>query len=120
MKLLILGAACAVAVIAASGASAQATGESLFKVRCGACHGLAPAQGKMGPPLKGVVGRKSGSAPGYAYSDGMAAAKLAWTRANLDRFLAAPAKTVPGAKMMVAVPAADQRAAIIAYLAAQK
>ncbi|HJV42612.1 c-type cytochrome [Caulobacter sp.] len=105
---------------AGSSAAAQANGQALFESRCGMCHGLTPAPGKMGPPLKGVVGRKLGAAAGYNYSDALKRSKTTWSTARLDAFLAAPGKAAPGTKMMVGVSAADQRAAIIAYLSSQK
>ncbi len=45
---------------------------------------------------------------------------IRWDAASRDKYLAAPAKAVPGTKMMIAVPNAEQRAAIVAYLATQK
>lgn len=95
-------------------------GEALFKQRCGACHALEAAPGKLGPPLKGVAGRKAGAVPGYAYSPAMKKAAFAWTPAQLDKFLKAPGQTVPGTKMMIGLPDAKQRSAVVAYLAAQK
>eukprot|EP01030_Chromulinospumella_sphaerica_P022329 gene22329-22304_t len=43
-----------------------------------------------------------------------------WTTANLDAYLAKPAATVPGTKMLVGVANPEQRAAVIAYLATLK
>ena len=55
-----------------SGAAQDATkGQSVFN-QCKACHMLDKAL--IGPPLKGVVGRKAGSVDGYAYSTLMKAA----------------------------------------------
>lgn len=95
-------------------------GEALFAQRCGACHSLEAAPGKLGPPLKGVAGRKAGAVPGYAYSPAMKKAAFVWTPAQLDRFLKAPGQTVPGSKMMIGLPDAKQRSAVVAYLAAHK
>lgn len=120
MKLAGLTVATIVLASTASAALAQGGGEALFKQRCGVCHSLAPSPAKMGPSLKGVVGRKSGAAPGFAYSPAMRKANLTWTAATLDRFLAGPGKLVPGTRMMVAVPSTEQRRAIVGYLAAQK
>ena len=120
MKLMHLGAAIVLLVSTGSAAVAQTNGETLFKQRCGVCHTTTPGPSKMGPALNGVVGRKSGSSPGFAYSDAMKKAAIRWDAASLDKYLAAPAKAVPGTKMMIAVPNAEQRAAIVAYLATQK
>jgi cytochrome c len=42
-------------------------GKSLF-ARCAACHSVKPGENRMGPSLHGVVGRKAGVEPGFAYS----------------------------------------------------
>jgi cytochrome c2 len=122
-----LSLAVALAILCAAGlASADARAEdasaqrgaTLFRQRCSTCHAVAPGLAAMGPSLAGVVGRKSGAGPGYAYSKAMRQANLTWTRETLDRFLAAPAKAIPGSRMMVSVPTAADRAAIVAFLAA--
>jgi cytochrome c len=104
------------AVVATQALAAPPPGEQVFDQRCGACHALDPAPGKLGPPLRGVVGRKAGTAAGYAYSDAMRKAALVWTPATLDRFLEAPNQAVPGTKMMISLADAQQRAAVAAYL----
>ena len=44
-------------------------GEDVFK-KCRACHEVGPdAKNKVGPSLTGIVGRKVGTAPEFAYSD---------------------------------------------------
>jgi cytochrome c len=90
-------------------------GEEIYS-RCLACHAL--EYDRVGPRHCGVVGRRAGSVPGFAYSDAMKRSKLVWNKANLDRFLADPAKTVPGTTMTYAgVKDAKERADLIAYLA---
>ena len=109
----------AIATAAAFSASAApAPGGVLFQQRCGMCHALAPAPGKMGPPLKGVLDRKAATASNYAYSAALKASKLTWTKPNLDRWLSGPQKLVPGSMMTSAVPSKDERQALIAYLSA--
>ena len=44
-----------------------AAGQQFFATHCGACHATEPGVNKIGPSLAGVVGRKSGSAPGFNY-----------------------------------------------------
>lgn len=112
--------AAALGMAAASGATAAVQGETVFKQQCGTCHTIAPGAAKLGPALKGVVGRKAGTVPGYAYSKAMTAWGQTWTTVNLDQYLAKPTATVPGTKMLVGVPNAEQRAAVVTYLAAQK
>jgi cytochrome c2 len=45
-----------------------AAGKQFFALHCSACHATEPGVNKIGPSLAGVVGRKSGSAPGFNYS----------------------------------------------------
>lgn len=85
---------------------------------CGACHSVDPGQKRFGPNLAGVVGRRAGSEPGYAYSQAMARAGFAWTPKRLDAFLAQPGAVVPGTKMAFAgVSDSARRKAIVDYLA---
>ena len=111
----------ALGLLAASAltASAQtpAAGASVFEDRCAVCHGV---NGGQGPNLKGVVGRKAASLPGFAYTPALKAAALVWTPATLDRFLTNPGKAVPGTAMVVRVTDPKQRADLIAYLATRR
>lgn len=115
---LILAAALAVSAFAAP-ALAQ-DGAALFNAQCKSCHTLTGTSSPAGPTLKGVSGRKAASAPGYAYSPGLKTKGGAWTDANLDAYLAAPATYAPGTKMFNRVANPQARAAIIAYLKTQK
>lgn len=92
------------AVLAASGgvASAQdiAAGEKTFNA-CRACHQIGEhAVNSIGPVLTGVVGRKSGSVPGYNYSDANKNSGITWDEATLADYLKNPQAKVPGTKMM--------------------
>lgn len=83
--------------------------------RCQACHAL--EYNRTGPKHCGVVGRKSGSVPGFDYSSAMKQAKLTWDEKTLDRFLADPLKLVPGTTMTYAgIPDPQERADLIAFL----
>jgi cytochrome c len=121
MKTRLVLAAAAALAFSATGALAQVSpGETLFKQRCGVCHSMQPAPGKMGPPLAGIVGRKAASVPGFAYSDALKKSNVTWTAAKLNEFLGGPAKVIPGTKMLVSVPNAEQRTQLVAYLASVK
>jgi cytochrome c len=114
-----------IAVFAASGAGVAAaqtpaSGETLFRQRCGSCHTVQPNVHRMGPSLHGVVGRRAAAAQGYRYSAGLSGWGQSWTAANLERYLADPRETVPGTRMSIAPPPAAQRAAIIRYLQTQR
>lgn len=113
-------AACLVfAVSAPAGAATQPKGDvkrgAEIYARCEACHAL--AYNRTGPKHCGVVGRKAGSVPGFAYSPAMRRSNIIWDEKSLNRFLADPLKTVPGTAMTYAgVPDPHERADLIAYL----
>lgn len=94
-----------------------AKGQQVF-ARCAACHKVGPnAASGMGPALNGVVGRAAGSDVGFRYSPAMKASGIKWDESNLDGFLQAPAKKVPGTKMIFpGMAAAQDRADVIAFL----
>ena len=93
-----------------------AAGEKVFK-KCKTCHTFDPGKKKIGPHLKGVVGRKAGTVEGYKYSKAMKAADITWDEANLDAYLKKPKTFLKGTKMSFAGLKKDaQRADVIAYL----
>ena len=94
--------------------SGPVSGGKVFATVCAACHGLDKA--KEGPPLRDVFQRHAGSAPGYPYSKALKDSGLTWTAANLDRWLASPQGTVPGALMPYRLDDKLRRGDIIAYL----
>lgn len=108
-------------VIAPSTVRAQAVdGAQLFKQRCSICHKIeAGKTGNLGPNLAGVVGRKAATTT-FKYSPTLTSSGLVWTKPNLDRYLAAPTKMVPGTRMVISVPDAKQRSALIEFLAKAK
>ena len=91
-----------------------ARGRELFAVRCAVCHDL--ERNKAGPMLGNVVGRKAGTAPGYAYSLALTEADLAWSPGNLDKWLQGPKGFIAGARMPVSLPNFEDRRDVIAYL----
>lgn len=89
-------------------------GEQVY-ARCLACHAL--AYDRVGPRHCGLLGRRAGSVPGFAYSQAMKDARLTWDEKTLDLFLAQPLKVVPGTTMTYdGVPSPKDRADLIAYL----
>jgi cytochrome c len=94
-----------------------AHGKTVYQV-CMACHSL--DEDDVGPRHRGVVGRVAGSVPGYAYSRALKNSGLKWNAANLDRWLSNPQALIPGVKMFFAMPNAQDRADVIAYLAEQR
>ena len=109
--------ALAVGVQAGAQATPAMDGQRLF-LRCKACHDVSPVPvAKVGPNLRGVVGRKAGSLAGFKYSPAMQAQTILWDEANLDRWLTRPTALVPGTSMAFAgLPKPEDRAAIIAFL----
>ena len=70
VKSAVFACAAAAIVFPSSAALAQdaAKGEQIFK-QCMTCHRIGPdAKNLVGPVLTGVIGRQSGTAPGFAYS----------------------------------------------------
>jgi cytochrome c len=90
-----------------------ARGEVLYQ-GCQDCHSI--DKNDVGPMHKGVVGRASGTAPGYNYSPALRNAKIVWTEENLDKWLADPEKFIPGVRMFYNVPNVQDRADLIAFL----
>ena len=75
-----------------------AKGAKVFK-KCKTCHSFDPGKKKIGPHLKGIVGRKAGSVEGYKYSKAITAADIVWDEASLDAFFKKPKAFVKGTKM---------------------
>jgi cytochrome c len=116
LSVLATGVAVASMTPCASAAPAAINGETLFRQRCQMCHSVtAAAPATLGPNLKGVVGRPAASTA-FNYSAALKQSKLTWTQANLDRYLSAPAKLVPGTRMAIALSDPAQRAAVIKFL----
>jgi cytochrome c len=110
--------AVALALVAGSaGAKGDpARGEQLY-ARCAACHAL--AYDRVGPHHCGLIGRKAGTVAGFDYSPAMKKSGIVWTARTLNRFLADPARLVPGTTMTYAgIPEPKERADLIAYLEA--
>jgi cytochrome c len=100
----------------APAAAAPPDGATVFRQRCQSCHSVAPGQpSRLGPNLAGVVGRKAAATP-FNYSPALKASNIVWNRANLDRFLTAPTRMVPGTRMVMPIADAQQRAALLDFL----
>jgi cytochrome c len=100
-------------------ASAQdaALGEKVF-LKCKACHQIGEgAKDAVGPVLNGVVGRKAGIYPEYAYSDANKNSGITWDEATLKEYLKNPRGKVPGTKMIFpGLTKDDDIDNVIAYL----
>ena len=98
----------------AAGAGDPEKGKLLFEKRCTGCHSL--TQNHQGPQLQGVLGRVSGTAPGYAYSAALKKAHIAWDAASLDKWLTDPDAFISGNDMDFLVSKPQDRQDIISYL----
>lgn len=96
-----------------------AAGEKVF-AKCKACHVADTDQNKIGPSLKGVVGRTAGMLEGYRFSPAMVEAGksgLVWDEAHLTEYLKSPREVVKGTKMAFPGLKKDEDLAnVIAYL----
>ena len=97
-----------------------ARGERVFQ-RCFACHSVVAGEDRLpGPNLRGVVGRRAGTQPGFRFSPALieaGARGLVWTRATLDAYLADAERFLPGTEMgMPGLREAVDRRDVIDYL----
>ncbi len=100
-----------------------AAGEAAF-AKCQSCHTIqAGGPNGTGPNLHGVPGQKPAGKPGFAYSPSLtefSGKQPVWSYDQLDQFIKAPQKHVPGTKMtFVGIKKQDERVNLIAYLASQ-
>ena len=76
-----------------------AAGEKVF-TKCMQCHRIGiGATNFYGPVLNGLIGRRSGTVPGYDYSVALKQSKVLWNYASLSKYLRNPQHTLPGAEM---------------------
>lgn len=97
-----------------------ADGEKQFK-KCQSCHTITPDKMNLtGPHLYGVFGRKSGTTPGYPFTDAMTAHNVIWGFDTLDTYLTSPQTVVKGTKMgFQGLPDDKARHDLIAYIAVE-
>jgi cytochrome c len=114
-----LGVAGLVTAATASAAQPDAAlvwrGAQAYEARCGGCHAVAAH--RIGPLHAGVLGRRAGSAPGFDYSPALAASRIVWDTATLERWLTDPEAVIPGQRMGYRLGDAALRADIVAFLA---
>ncbi|CAB3398990.1 unnamed protein product [Caenorhabditis bovis] len=92
-------------------------GKKIFKQRCEQCHTITSLQTKTGPTLNGVIGRTSGTVPGFDYSAANKSKGVVWNQKTLFEYLADPKKYIPGTKMVFAgLKKADERADLIKFI----
>lgn len=102
---------------AAAQAQDVAAGEKAF-APCRSCHQIGPtAKNAVGPAQNGLIGRKAGTYPGYAYSDANKNSGLTWDEETFRRYIKDPKGVVPGTKMAYPGIKEDQKITdLIAFL----
>jgi cytochrome c len=87
-------------------------------LQCRSCHSVEPGRNGIGPSLAGIFGRPAASVPGFRYSPALKASGIVWSRDKLEEWLAAPARMVPGTRMVQSVGNDEQRRALVDYMEA--
>ncbi len=119
-RLVVIGLACATALLAAVAAAQDAgdaaRGEKRFE-ECASCHSVAAGEHGVGPSLHAIIDRKAASIEDFRYSPAMKKSDIIWTSETLETFIADPQKLVPANRMAYAgLTDAAGRADLIAYL----
>lgn len=94
-----------------------AQGEKLSKA-CAACHSFGKGEPKkVGPNLYGIIGAKKGHMEGFPYSEALLTHGGNWDYTEMNKFLRAPKKFIPGTAMsFIGLKKPEDRAAIVAWL----
>jgi cytochrome c len=96
-------------------AQSVSRGKQIIESRCFACHSL--DFNRVGPALRGVVGRTAGKADGFEYSAALTAATYTWDVESIKKWLTNPELLVPGQRMNYQVDLKEDREDVVAYLA---
>ena len=90
--------------------------------QCVVCHSVEKGGPmRVAPNLWSIVGAPKAREKGYGYSTALASAGGVWTQQDLNDYLAAPDKFLPGTKKtIIGLPKPKERAELIAFLATLK
>ena len=92
-----------VALVSSAGAAVAgdiAAGEATFK-KCRVCHNIGEnAKNSIGPIQNGLKGRKSGTVPGYNYSEANKNSGIVWDEGTFKEYIKDPKAKIPGTKMV--------------------
>lgn len=93
-----------------------ARGQRIF-AQCATCHSIEQGVNRVGPSLHGIIGRESGTIPGFRYSAANQSSDIVWSEQELFTYLENPRARIPGTIMaFVGLRNPQQRADVIAYL----
>lgn len=119
----VLAYACSMAMILVSTITLAQEGDATAGKRvfnkCMACHNVDTDKSKVGPSLKGLIGRQPGTVEGFKYSTAMVefGTGKVWDEALLKTYLPDPRGLVKGTKMAFAGLKKDTEVVdVIAYL----
>ena len=120
MKLLVSAGFAALLIATPAMADGDAAlGAKVFN-KCKTCHENEKGVNRVGPTLKGVVGRKTASVEKFKYSEAMAkkgADGQVWDEATLASYITDPKGFIPGNKMAFpGIKDATELANLIAFL----
>lgn len=91
-------------------------GEAVFERVCSACHTLGNGA-RIGPDLKGVIGRHVGSVPNFSYSDAMKNDNASvWSEERIKSFVMGPLQMYPEGRMVVSPVSPEDADAVVAYI----
>jgi len=85
------------ATVAATHSESGLDGGALFERNCVQCHSESV---EIGPPLRGVYGRRAASVPGFNYTQALRDSNIRWSRENLLLLMLKPQELVPGVNMV--------------------
>jgi len=90
--------------------------------QCVVCHSVEKGGPmRVAPNLWSIVGAPKAREKGYGYSTALASAGGVWTQQDLNDYLAAPDKFLPGTKKtIIGLPKPKERAELITFLATLK
>ena len=117
MKKLLIATVISVTWVGAAAAQDLTAGATSYK-KCAPCHDVGPtAKNKVGPLLNGLEGRKSGTIPGYNYSDANKASGITWSEESFLDYIKDPKAKIPNTKMVFAgIKNETEAKALWAYL----